>query len=167
MTTQVLQRLVKTDGERTQAFLRVVLGVVMLPHGLQKLFGWFGGYGFENTMGYLTEGMGLPWVLALLVILAESLGALALIAGAGGRLAALGIAAVMVGAVLTSHLSYGFFMNWGGGQAGEGFEYHLLALALAGGVVVRGSGAWSVDRWLARRWLEPRVRAAAPRAVTA
>lgn len=146
-----LRQLVRTDTEATAALLRVTLGVVILAHGAQKLFGWFGGYGFENTMAYFTEGMGLPTVLAAGIILAESLGAVALIAGAGGRLAALAIGGIMLGAVVTVHAEHGFFMNWFGAQAGEGFEYHLLALGLAGGVVLKGSGAWSVDAWLAKR----------------
>ncbi|MGH7338267.1 MAG: DoxX family protein, partial [Myxococcota bacterium] len=119
---------------------------VMLPHGAQKLLGWFGGYGFEGTMGYFTGTVGLPAAVALLVILAESLGALALIVGFAGRFMALGIAAVMTGAIVTAHAANGFFMNWTGAQAGEGFEFHLLAIALALVVALRGSGALSIDR---------------------
>lgn len=146
----LLARLLATDASATQALLRVSLGLVMFPHGAQKLLGWWGGYGFSGTMGFLTGQAGLPWTLALLVILAESVGALALVAGLLGRVAALGIAAVMAGAIATVHLSHGFFMNWNGNQAGEGFEYHLLALALSLAVMIRGSGAWSLDRLLGR-----------------
>ncbi len=143
-----LSALVRTDADGAVAGLRIVLGAVMLPHGLQKLLGWFGGFGFEGTMGYLTGTIGLPWILGFLVILIETVGAVALIAGALSRVAALGVAAVMVGAVLTSHLSNGFFMNWSGAQGGEGFEYHLLAVAMAAVVMLRGGGALSVDRKL-------------------
>jgi putative oxidoreductase len=143
--------LLATDGSLTRLVQRVVLGLVILPHGLQKTAGWFGGYGFDATMGFLTGTAGLPYVVALAVVLAESVGALALVAGAGARLAALGIAAVMVGATVTTHLPHGFFMNWSGAQGGEGFEYHLLALALALPIVVAGAGAASVDGWLAGR----------------
>lgn len=146
---EMLTRLFATDASTTRLFQRVVLGLVILPHGLQKTVGWFGGGGFEGTMGFLTGGAGLPWIVALLVVAAESVGALALVAGAASRLTALGIAAVMVGAVLTVHLPNGFFMNWAGAQPGEGFEYHLLALALALPVIVKGGGAASVDGWLA------------------
>lgn len=145
----MLTRLFATDASTTRLFQRVVLGLVILPHGLQKTLGWFGGGGFEATMGFLTGGAGLPWIVALLVVAAESVGALALVAGAASRLTALGIAAVMVGAVLTVHLPNGFFMNWAGAQPGEGFEYHLLALALALPVIVKGGGTASVDGWLA------------------
>ncbi|MES2640014.1 MAG: DoxX family protein [Myxococcota bacterium] len=135
---------------------RVVLGIVMFAHGAQKLFGWFGGPGYDATMESFTVGMGIPAWMAVLVILAESLGGLGLIVGAFARIAAAGIVAVMAGAVFMVHLPNGFFMNWGGQAAGEGFEYHLLALALAGLVLVEGAGAWSVDLALARMWHERR-----------
>lgn len=143
--------LLATPGDAGATAARLALGAVMFPHGAQKLLGWFGGHGFSGTMGYFTEGMGLPWIVAFLVIVAEFFGSLGLIAGFLGRLAAAGIAAVMVGAVVTSHLSHGFFMNWTGTQGGEGFEFHLLALGLAAVVLIRGSGAFSVDRRLAER----------------
>lgn len=142
--------LVRTDRDALLTVLRVTLGVVMFPHAAQKAFGWFGGYGLEGTMGFLTGGAGLPWLVAALVIAFELGGSVALITGALGRLGAAAIATVMVGAVLTTHLQNGFFMNWSGAQAGEGFEYHLLALAMAAVIMVRGSGAFSVDRSLAR-----------------
>lgn len=142
-------RLLATDASVTRFVQRLVLGAVILPHGLQKLVGWFGGYGFTGTMGFLTGAVGLPYPIAVLVIVAESAGALGLISGLLTRVAAFGVAAVMIGAVVTSHLSNGFFMNWAGTQSGEGFEYHLLALALALPLVVAGGGAWSLDGLLA------------------
>ena len=140
-----------TEHDWAPTIARVTLGAVMLPHGAQKLLGWFGGHGFEGTMGYFTGALGLPSPLALLVILAESVGALALVLGLGGRLMAFGLGAVMVGAVAMAHLSHGFFMNWTGTAAGEGFEYHLLALGLAAIVLVKGSGAASLDARLTSR----------------
>lgn len=115
-----------------------------LPHGLQKTLGWFGGYGFEGTMGYLTNTVGAPWIFALLAILAESVGALMLLAGFGTRLAAVGIGSVMAVAA-TQHWSHGFFMNWFGQQQGEGIEFFILALGIATALVVTGGGKWSVD----------------------
>lgn len=148
----------------TQSYIRLaqrlVLGLVMFPHGAQKIFGWFGGHGLDGTLGFFTRAMHVPTPLAWLVILAESLGALALVLGLGTRIAALGIAAVMTGAVLTSHLQHGFFMNWFGNQKGEGFEYHLLALALALPLVVKGGGAWALDRPLSQ-WIRERFPALA------
>jgi putative oxidoreductase len=146
-----VRALLATDADWSATAARVTLGAVMLPHGAQKLFGWFGGHGFEGTMGFLTGPMGLPAALAVLIILLESVGAAALVAGVAGRAMAAGMAAIMVGAVATVHFAHGFFMNWGGTQAGEGFEYHLLAIGLALVVMLRGSGAASVDRLLVRR----------------
>jgi putative oxidoreductase len=146
-----LGRLIATDGDWKATIARVALGLVILPHGLQKTLGLFGGYGLHGTMDYLTGTIGLPSAIAFLVIMAESAGAVGLIVGALGRVAAAGIGAVMLGAIATVHWTNGFFMNWAGTQAGEGFEYHLLALALAAVVIRAGSGAASVDRALASR----------------
>jgi len=146
-----MSKLLSTDRSFVLMAQRLVLAAVIFPHGAQKLFGWFGGYGFEGTMGFLTGPAGLPAPLALIVILAESLGALALAFGLLSRVTALGIASVMAGAALTSHLSHGFFMNWSGQQGGEGFEFHLLALALAIPLVIKGGGAYALDRWIASR----------------
>ena len=140
-----IKKLLATDDSKALAFQRTVLGVIMFAHGSQKLLGWFGGYGWSGTMGFLTHNVGLPTGLAGLIIVIEFFGSLALITGTFARGAALGIAAVMVGAVITTHLHNGFFMNWGGQAAGEGFEYHLLALGLALPIIVRGAGAYSVD----------------------
>lgn len=143
-------RFLSTDDSTTRLFQRLVLGAVILPHGAQKLLGLFGGYGFAGTMGFFTGTLGLPAPLGWLVIAAESIGALALVAGLATRLTAFGIAAVMLGAVWFAHLPHGFFMNWTGAQGGEGFEYHLLALALALPLIVKGGGALSVDGWFVR-----------------
>lgn len=144
-----MNRFFQTDDSVTLFAQRALLALVMFPHGAQKLLGWFGGYGFAGTVSYF-ESTGIPWLLAVLVVLAESFGAVLLLAGLGTRLAAFGISAVMVGAMLLVHLPFGFFMNWFGGQGGEGVEFHLLALALSLPLVVRGGGAFSADRWLAR-----------------
>jgi putative oxidoreductase len=138
-----------TEKSTVLTILRIALGVVMVPHGLQKTLGWFGGYGFSGTLEGLGS-MGIPLVLAFLVILAESAGALALIAGFTTRIAAFGIGAVMLGAA-TMHRANGFFMNWSGTQAGEGFEFHILALGIAAAVVIGGAGRLSIDRLIAKR----------------
>ncbi|MCE9580340.1 MAG: DoxX family protein [Deltaproteobacteria bacterium] len=148
----MLKAFLATDRSSTSlAIQRAALGAVVLPHGAQKLLGWFGGYGFDGTMAYFTDSMHLPAPLALLVILGESFGALALILGLGTRLAAFGITATMLGAIATTHLSNGFFMNWFGAQAGEGFEYHLLALALSVPILIWGGGRFAVDSAIADR----------------
>ena len=149
----MIRRLAKTDPRNFSAFLlRIALGAVMFPHGAQKLFGWFGGYGFSATMGFMTEKGGLPWVVGFLVIMAESVGAVLLILGFLGRFQAFAIGLVMAGAVFV-HLDYGFFMNWSGKQGGEGYEYHILAIAAALSLMITGSGKWSVDAALSRRKL--------------
>jgi len=144
------QRLIRTDDDLTGLILRLTLGIVMFPHGAQKLLGWFGGGGVEGTLGYFGS-MGIPEILGWLVILTEVLGSLALIAGFLTRLAALGIGGVMLGAVYLVHWPNGFFMNWSGQQAGPGFEYHLLALGIVLALLVTGAGRASVDRALSRR----------------
>lgn len=147
----LFERLLSTDRDRTLLLQRVILGAIMFPHGAQKLLGWFGGYGFSGTMAFFTDTMHIPSPIAFLIIIAESLGAIGLVLGAGTRIAAFGIVAVMLGAIFTSHAQFGFFMNWFGAQKGEGFEYHLLALALALPLMVRGGGLLSADGALLER----------------
>ena len=132
---------------------RLTLGAIMLPHGFQHALGLFGGYGFRGTLGWMTGTLGFPAPLAALAIVTELLAPFALIAGLGGRLASLGIIGIMAGAI-TTHAPNGFFMNWFGAlpAGAEGFEYHLLAIGLGATVVLNGSGALSVDRWLANRF---------------
>jgi putative oxidoreductase len=147
----MLNALFRTDDDSASLILRVMLGVVFFPHGAQKVFGWFGGFGLEGTLGFFTQTMGLPLAVAALVIAAEFLGSLGLITGLLTRLAAFGILCVMTGAIFLVHLPNGFFMNWGGNQAGEGYEYHLLAIAIALALMLKGGGRWSLDRLIARR----------------
>jgi len=144
----MIQRFLFTDSSKTLLVQRVLLGAVMLPHGAQKLLGWFGGYGFSATMDYFTSRLHIPSPLGFLVIASEAFGSLGLLLGLGTRLAAFGTAATMIGAVLSTHLQAGFFMNWFSAQQGEGFEYHLLALGLAVPLIVRGGGALALDRRL-------------------
>jgi putative oxidoreductase len=143
--------LTATAQDWSATVLRLTLALVIFPHGAQKLLGWFGGYGFGGTMGFFTGAMGLPWILGFAVIVIEFFGPLALAIGVATRAAALGIAAVMIGAVATTHAQFGFFMNWGGTAAGEGFEFHLLALGIAVAVMIKGGGAISLDREIVRR----------------
>jgi len=146
-----LHALVATDGRASGAIARLALGLVMFPHGAQKMLGWFGGYGLSGTFGFLTSKAGLPGVVAGAVIFVEFVSAVLLIAGLFTRVAAFGIMAIMIGAILTTHLPHGFFMNWTGNQSGEGFEYHLLAIGLALVAIILGGGAASIDRVLTTR----------------
>ncbi len=146
----MLKRLFETDSDTATLVLRVLLGVVFFPHGMQKLFGLFGGYGFSGTFGFFTGSLGIPALFAVLAILAEGLGSLGLLSGLLTRIAAFGITVNMIVAVLMIHHKFGFFMNWDGKQAGEGIEYHLLAIAIGIALMIRGGGKWSVDRVIAR-----------------
>jgi putative oxidoreductase len=150
-------RLISTPNDRTLAMLRLTLGVVFFAHGAQKMLGWFGGPGFSGTMQLFNQ-MGVPDVLAFLAIAAEFFGGLGLLVGFLGRVAALGIIINMLVAVAAVHSPHGFFMNWSGTQQGEGFEYHLLAIAIALAVFIKGSGAMSADRVLTQQWSRPAER---------
>jgi putative oxidoreductase len=143
-------RLLRTDSSGWWLIQRVTLGVVVLAHGMQKAFGVFGGFGFDGTVGWFQQALNMPAAVAVLVIASDLLGALALVVGALSRVTAAAIAATMLGAIALVHAPNGFFMNWAGTQAGEGYEFHLLALALAVPLIARGGGAWSVDGWLWR-----------------
>ena len=147
----MFRKLITTDDNPATLILRLVLGVVFLVHGAQKLLGWFGGPGFSGTMGMFTGYLHIPAPLAFLAIAAEFFGGLGLILGFLTRIAAFGIAVNMLVAIATVHHSYGFFMNWAGTQKGEGFEYHLLVLAITAYLIIRGAGALSVDRAIAAK----------------
>lgn len=148
---KALQALIKTNDSLSSFVARIVLGIVIFPHGAQKALGWFGGHGFSGTMGFFTGQMHIPALFAFLAIAAEFAGAIGLITGFLSRLAAFGVAVIMVVATLLVHSANGFFMNWSGDQKGEGFEYHLLALGLALVVILAGAGKWSIDSALSRR----------------
>ena len=145
----MFQKLIHTDDSLAPFIARLTAGVVMFPHGAQKVLGWWGGNGFSATMEYFTSTAGLPWIAAFLVVMGEFLGSIGLIAGALSRIAAIGFVAIMTGAIFMAHIQHGFFMNWYGNQQGEGFEYHLLMIGLALIVMFAGSGRWSIDRQLA------------------
>jgi putative oxidoreductase len=144
----MVRKLVATDNDAGTALLRLVLGVIFFAHGAQKMLGWFGGYGFTGTMGFFTNVMHIPALFAFLAIAAEFFGGLGLILGFLTRIAALGIFVNMAVAIVMVHHQFGFFMNWTGAQKGEGYEYHLLVLALTVFLMIRGAGAASVDRLL-------------------
>lgn len=145
----MFRKLISTDDSPATVVLRLVLGVVFFAHGAQKLLGWYGGPGFSGTMGMFTGYLHIPAPLAVLAIAAEFLGGLGLIVGFLTRVAAFGITVNMLVAIATVHHSFGFFMNWSGTQKGEGFEYHLLVLAITAFLMIRGAGAFSIDRAIA------------------
>ena len=144
----MFRKLIATENDVATTTLRLVVGVVFFAHGAQKMLGWFGGYGFSGTMGFFTGMMHIPAPFAFLAIAAEFFGGLGLIVGLLTRVAAFGIFCNMVVAVAMVHHNFGLFMNWTGAQKGEGYEYHLLALAATMFLMIRGGGAASVDRLL-------------------
>jgi putative oxidoreductase len=143
--------LFQTDESWVGLFLRLTLGLVMFPHGAQKLLGWYGGFGFAGTLGFFTETMHLPWLIAFLVIIGESFGSVALLVGFLTRFTAASLAVIMLGAITMVHLPNGFFMNWFGKQAGEGYEYHLLVIGISLALLLTGAGRWSVDKVIAEQ----------------
>jgi putative oxidoreductase len=145
----MFRKVTATGNDFTMTVLRLLMGIVFFAHGAQKMLGWFGGFGFKGTMGFFTQQMHIPAPLALLAIFAEFFGGIGLIVGFLGRIAAFGILVNMCVAILMVHLPNGLFMNWYGNQKGEGFEYHLLAIAIGLAIMAKGSGALSVDRALA------------------
>src|SRR6185437_8238975 len=145
----MLRKLLHTNNDAVLAIVRLVLGVVFFAHGAQKMLGWFGGYVYSATMGFF-EHNGIPAVFAFLAIAAEFFGGIGLLLGLLSRGAAFGITCNMLVAIATLHHSFGLFMNWTGQQKGEGFEFHLLVLAITFLIMVRGAGALSLDRLLSR-----------------
>ena len=144
----MLIKLLKTDNQDIGSLIaRLALGIVIMPHGLQKLLGMFGGHGFSATLDFFSS-MGIPKLIGLLIILGESFGALFLILGLIGRISAFGVLLIMLGAVLMVHLPNGFFMNWFGNKAGEGYEFHLLAIGLSLIILLKGSGKLSLDEFI-------------------
>ncbi len=146
----MIRKIFETDKDTAALVLRVLLAIIFFPHWAQKVLGWFGGPGFSGTMDAFTVKMGIPAFLALLAILAESAGPIGLLNGFFTRIAAFGIFCNMVVAVATVHFKNGFFMNWFGNQKGEGFEYHLLVIAISIALIIKGGGRWSVDGMLAK-----------------
>jgi len=154
----MIRKIAFTDDSIATAILRLALGVTFFAHGAQKMLGWFGGFGFSGTMGFFTGMMHIPAPLAFLAICAEFFGGFGLILGFLTRIAAFGIAANMVVAIAAVHRAFGFFMNWAGNQKGEGFEFHLLVLAITAFLMIRGAGAFSVDRAISTKLPSPELR---------
>jgi len=144
----MLSNLFSTSPDWTLTAIRITLGVVFFAHGAQKVFGWFGGAGLEGTLRTMHDHLHLPIPVAFVAVMSEFLGGAGLIIGLLSRVAAVGICITMLSAIVMVHGRNGLFLNWFGERKGHGFEYHLLAIALAVAIVVRGSGAASLDRLL-------------------
>jgi putative oxidoreductase len=145
----MIKKLFETSEDITPFVLRVFVGFLMLMHGMQKLFGWFGGEGMSGTMTHLM-GMGMPAYLATLYMMCDPLVCLGLVPGFMTRIAALLLTIEMTVAIFMIQLPYGLFMNWSGRQSGEGMEYNLLVIVVAIALMIRGGGKWSIDRLISR-----------------
>jgi len=146
-----MKQLFSTDDSWTGFIARITLGVVMFPHGAQKVLGWYGGHGFMGSMGFFTEQMGMPALIAFLVIVGEFFGSHGLLAGVLTRFTSASFVLIMLGAIVMVHWPNGFFMNWAGQQPGEGYEYHLLVIGLSLSLLVTGGGKFSLDRLIANK----------------
>lgn len=145
-----MRRLLATQDDAALLIGRLMLAVVIWPHGAQKVLGIFGGPGPAATYQMFTAQMHLPGWLGCLAMAAEFAGPIGLLLGLFTRAAAFGILCDMGAAMYLVHWRMGFFMNWSGAKPGEGFEYHLLAIGLALVVMIGGAGALSLDRALTR-----------------
>ena len=151
MTSRTWNTLLRTSNDLTLTVGRCMLALVFLGHGSQKMFGLFGGLGYSRTLDMFEQTMGIPPVLTTMAMIAEVFGGLGLLFGLLSRVAAAGVLVVMIVAPLANGLYVRFFMNWTGRNPGEGFEYHLLAIALILVVLVHGAGALSLDRLISSR----------------
>jgi putative oxidoreductase len=141
----MIEKLLHTDSDYPWTFLRVIAGLIVFPYGMQKLFGWFGG---RNRRHPERPGFSQDSEKHCMADhRRQSFGSIALIAGFFGRIAAGGLFIIFTGALIV-HLPDGWTMNWFGEKKGEGIEYHIMLLALLLIVIVRGSGAMSIDLWL-------------------
>ncbi len=141
---KTIRSLINTDNDWGPFIARVSLGLVIFPHGAQKILGIWGGHGLQAMMDSFQQWFGIHPVFSALVAFAEFFGSLALILGLFGRFMAGSIVLVMLGAIYYVVNDF-FFMNWYSQQRGEGYEFHLLAIGLALVVMVKGSGKYSVD----------------------
>ena len=124
----MIETLLQTNADYVSTFLRIIAGIIIFPYGMQKLFGWFGGWGIKKTLKQLTLKK-IPKFIAWLVIVGQFFGSIALVAGFLGRIAAGGLFIIFTGALIV-HLPDGWAMNWFGEKKGEGIEYHVMLLSL-------------------------------------
>jgi putative oxidoreductase len=147
----MFQRIITTTNEWHWTLIRLAAGIMIFPHGLQKAFGLWGGRGLSAQLEYFQHHDHIPLVFAFLAIMAELLGGIGLITGFLSRIAAFGLLCNMTIGPFVSNVQYGMFLNWSGKQKGEGFEFHILAAAMALTIVARGAGMLSIDRLLMKK----------------
>lgn len=143
-----MKKMFNTTDNIAYSILRLTLGIVMFPHGAQKVLGWFGGMGYSATMEAFATKMHMPFMLVLLLMAIEFFGSLFLISGFLTRISAFGIGVAMAVCAAVGHIQNGFFMNWFGTQQGEGFEYHILVVGIATALIIKGAGSFSIDKMI-------------------
>lgn len=143
--SKILEQVLRTDNGISQLALRLPVGVILLAHGAQKLFGWFGGYGLEGTGQYMSSlGLDPGYLMAMLAGSAEFFGGLALIFGLLMRPASVVLAFTMLVAMLSAHIGNGLFLSNGG------YEFALVLMVVTVSLAIRGGGRLSLDRLLTR-----------------
>ena len=146
----MLKRLIYTEDLLILLIARITLGLVIFPHGAQKILGIWGGHGLQPVMDAFQQWFGIPAFITALVAFAEFFGMIAILLGLFSRFMAGSFILVMMGAIYYVVHDH-FFMNWYSEQRGEGFEFHLLAIGLSLIIVIGGSGKFSIDRWLMKK----------------
>lgn len=143
--------IITTNNSWSPTILRLLLGIVLLAHGSQKFLGWFGGYGFNGTMDFFTNTIGLSWFIGFLVIVIEFFGSIFLIMGFATRVWSVLMIILFSGIIYTSHIQHGFFMNWFGNQKGEGYEFFLVAIGISLSLLLTGGGKFSLDGMIMKK----------------
>ncbi|CAM3079851.1 hypothetical protein DRF59_06535 [Chryseobacterium flavum] len=153
MDTKIKQWMISSKNEWGPFILRLTLGIVLFPHAVQKLFGWFGGPGLGGEMDYMTTHVGLHPLVAAAAIIVECLGTFLILIGLCTKLTSIAVFFLFIGMIVVDHASHGFFMNWFGKipAGAEGFEYHLLVLGICLTLIVQGAGKYSIDRLRSRK----------------
>lgn len=142
--TSLATRIFGVSTQQADLILRLALGIIFFAHGAQKLLGWFGGYGWEGTIGFFQQALGIPAPLAGLAIFTEFFGGIAIILGLLTRPAALGLAVTMLVAAFKVQLANGFFLDLKG--PADGIEYAFALFMLALYFTVKGAGIVSIDK---------------------
>ncbi len=143
--------IIKTDKSIDLLLIRLSLGIVMFPHGAQKVLGWFGGPGFEKTIDIFTTKMYIPVSLVIVLMITELFGGICLVLGLLTRVFATAIGISIAICAYMNHIQNGFFMNWFGNQKGEGIEFHILVIGIAIALAIKGGGLFSIDSVLSER----------------
>ena len=148
----IIYQVFHTEELWSSFILRITLGGVVLPHVLQKLFGWFNGPGLSGEMTFMKGHVGLSTFWAVAAIITECLGVFMILSGTGTRIAAVAFFCLFIGMISRVHFKNGYFMNWFGKlpTGKEGFEYHLLVLGICLVLFLQGGGKWSLDYFMGK-----------------